>query len=93
MTALSEQITANGWMVPALRPAVKHFWESCQRLGGRRRRLPFEAHRRLSALHPQNQSWWRRSNGGLRPGMGKRVKMPSKPLVGSLVANRNMSMT
>jgi hypothetical protein len=40
MTALSQQITANGWMVPVLRPAVKHFWESCQGLGGSRRRLP-----------------------------------------------------
>jgi hypothetical protein len=26
MTALSQQTTANGWMVPVLRPAVKHFW-------------------------------------------------------------------
>jgi hypothetical protein len=33
MTALREQITANGWMVPVLRPAVKHFWEGCQVVG------------------------------------------------------------
>ena len=40
MTPWNEQITANGGWFPSYDPRPKHFWEGCQWLGGRRRRLP-----------------------------------------------------